>query len=118
MDCHPRNLSFTYPGAQTPTLKDINIVIEPGETLAIVGFNGGGKTTLVKVTRKLCHSEPQVLLAHYHPFHFLGLDGFIRLPRDTPDQRQASFIVQQIIVTRSYNCLFPRLREVQFDCQG
>lgn len=57
MGRHTRNLSFTYPGATTPTLKNINIVIEPGETLAIVGFNGGGKTTLVKVTRRLSPSK-------------------------------------------------------------
>lgn len=49
-----RNLSFAYPGQTTPTLKNINLIIEPGETLAIVGFNGGGKTTLVKVRYLRC----------------------------------------------------------------
>lgn len=44
-----RNLTFTYPGQAEPALKNINLTIEPGETVAIVGFNGGGKTTLVKV---------------------------------------------------------------------
>ncbi|KAG8904990.1 hypothetical protein FRB99_000904 [Tulasnella sp. 403] len=50
MKIEARNLSFTYPGQPLPALKGVNIVIEPGETLAIVGFNGGGKTTLVKVS--------------------------------------------------------------------
>lgn len=44
-----KNLSFTYPGSDKPTLTNINLTIEPGETLAIVGYNGGGKTTLVKL---------------------------------------------------------------------
>lgn len=44
-----KNLSFTYPGLAKPTLHNINLTIEPGETLAIVGYNGGGKTTLVKL---------------------------------------------------------------------
>ncbi|KAJ9116238.1 hypothetical protein QFC24_006829 [Naganishia onofrii] len=49
MKIEARGLGFTYPGAEEPVLRDSNLVIEPGTTLAIVGFNGGGKTTLVKV---------------------------------------------------------------------
>lgn len=44
-----KDLSFTYPGANKATLTNVNLTIEPGETLAIVGYNGGGKTTLVKL---------------------------------------------------------------------
>ncbi|KAG8859725.1 hypothetical protein FRB96_004299 [Tulasnella sp. 330] len=50
MRIEARNMSFTYPGQTEPALKNINLTIEPGETLAIVGFNGGGKTTLVKAS--------------------------------------------------------------------
>ena len=44
-----RNLSFTYPGAEAPALSDINLFIEEGKTLAIVGKTGSGKTTLVNL---------------------------------------------------------------------
>lgn len=44
-----RNVSFSYPGANRPTLSNINFTIEPGETIALVGKNGAGKTTLVKL---------------------------------------------------------------------
>jgi ABC-type multidrug transport system fused ATPase/permease subunit len=44
-----RNVSYTYPKADAPALKDINIDIKPGERIAIVGANGAGKTTLVKL---------------------------------------------------------------------
>jgi len=44
-----RNVSFTYPGAAAPTLSNITFAIEPGETVALVGKNGTGKTTLVKL---------------------------------------------------------------------
>jgi ATP-binding cassette subfamily B protein len=44
-----RNVSFRYPGAEADTLKNINLIIKPGEKLAVVGLNGAGKTTLVKL---------------------------------------------------------------------
>jgi len=44
-----RNVSFRYPGADADTLKNIDLVIKPGEKLAVVGLNGAGKTTLVKL---------------------------------------------------------------------
>ncbi|KAG9025527.1 hypothetical protein FRB95_010076 [Tulasnella sp. JGI-2019a] len=63
MRIEARNLSFTYPGQTEPALKNINLTVEPGETLAIVGFNGGGKTTLVKVLMGLfAHSSGTLLI--------------------------------------------------------
>ncbi|MBQ9573384.1 MAG: ABC transporter ATP-binding protein [Acidaminococcaceae bacterium] len=43
------NVSFTYPGSQKPVLENINLTIEPGETVAIMGSTGSGKTTLVNL---------------------------------------------------------------------
>jgi ATP-binding cassette, subfamily B, multidrug efflux pump len=44
-----RDVEFRYPGAQDPVLKDISFVAEPGETIAIVGSTGSGKTTLINL---------------------------------------------------------------------
>lgn len=44
-----RNVSFCYPESDKEALHHINLVIEPGEKLAVVGLNGAGKTTLVKL---------------------------------------------------------------------
>jgi ATP-binding cassette subfamily B protein len=44
-----RDLWFTYPGAAQPVLRGFSLDMRAGETLAIVGRNGIGKTTLVKV---------------------------------------------------------------------
>lgn len=43
------NISFRYPGTKRWVLKNINLTIRPGEKVAIVGRNGAGKTTFVKV---------------------------------------------------------------------
>lgn len=43
------NVSFIYPKAEAPTLKNINLTIHEGEKLAVVGLNGAGKTTLIKL---------------------------------------------------------------------
>jgi ATP-binding cassette subfamily B protein len=44
-----RNLSFSYPRTETEALKNINLRIEAGQTVAIVGATGSGKTTLVNL---------------------------------------------------------------------
>ena len=48
-----RNLTFTYPGASEPTLKNASAEIEKGDFLAIVGNNGCGKSTLCKTLNGL-----------------------------------------------------------------
>jgi ATP-binding cassette, subfamily B, bacterial len=40
------NVSFSYPGASNFALQDISLDVQPGETIALVGPSGGGKTTL------------------------------------------------------------------------
>ena len=42
-------VSFTYPGATRPTIDGLTLEIRAGETLAIVGVNGAGKTTMMKL---------------------------------------------------------------------
>jgi ATP-binding cassette subfamily B protein len=47
------HVSFTYAGATEPVLRDINLEMTPGETLAIVGVTGSGKTTLTALVPRL-----------------------------------------------------------------
>jgi ATP-binding cassette subfamily B protein len=44
-----RNVEFRYPGAQDAVLVDVSFVAEPGETVAIVGSTGSGKSTLINL---------------------------------------------------------------------
>ena len=57
------NVSFTYPGAQTPALEDVTLHLKPGTSLALVGENGSGKTTLIKLlTRLYAPTSGRILL--------------------------------------------------------
>jgi len=47
------NVSFKYPGTDTYALRNINLRFKPGQRLAVVGMNGSGKTTMVKLLCRL-----------------------------------------------------------------
>ena len=47
------DVSFSYPDAERPVLEGLNLLLRPGETVALVGLNGAGKTTLIKLLTRL-----------------------------------------------------------------
>ena len=47
------NVSFRYPNTEKFVLKDVSITIHSGERLAIVGYNGAGKSTFIKLICRL-----------------------------------------------------------------
>jgi ATP-binding cassette, subfamily B, bacterial len=58
-----KNVSFNYPGCQDRVLDSINMVVRPGQVVALVGANGSGKTSLIKLlTRLYDPSSGQILL--------------------------------------------------------
>lgn len=58
-----KGLTFSYPGSPEPVLRDVDVVLPAGRTVALVGDNGAGKSTLVKL---LCRfydpSEGRILV--------------------------------------------------------
>ena len=57
------NVSFHYPGTERDILRHIDLTIRPGEKLAVVGLNGAGKTTFIKLLCRLYDpQEGQILL--------------------------------------------------------
>ncbi len=58
-----KDLSFTYPGNDRPTLENINLTIKPCEKIALVGYNGAGKTTLTNLLLRLYDAtEGEILI--------------------------------------------------------
>ena len=58
-----RDVTFTYPGNEKPTLFDIDMRVEPGRTTALVGLSGAGKSTLINLLDKFYEPDSgQILL--------------------------------------------------------
>jgi ATP-binding cassette subfamily B protein len=58
-----RNVSFAYPGTNRRVLSNFNFTLSPGERIALIGENGQGKTTVVKlITRLYDPTEGEILL--------------------------------------------------------
>lgn len=80
-----RHLSYTYPGAKTPALKDVSFTINAGETVAIVGTIGSGKSTLANAIPRLLNIESNQLF----------LDGYDLTKLHLQDLRKAIAYVPQ-----------------------
>lgn len=58
-----RHVSYRYPGAQEDTIRDLSLTLRAGEKLAMVGLNGAGKTTFVKLLCRLYHpTQGEILI--------------------------------------------------------
>lgn len=68
-----RHLDFSY--GDVPVLVDVNLVIEPGEMVGIVGPTGSGKTTLVRLVPRLYDAPPGTVLVDGVPVHDMPLDS-------------------------------------------
>jgi ATP-binding cassette, subfamily B, bacterial len=57
------NVSFTYPGTDRPVLRDLSLTIPAGAVIALVGENGAGKTTVVKLLARMYEpTEGRILI--------------------------------------------------------
>jgi len=73
-----RNIDFSYSDVTKPVLQDINLLIEPGESVALVGPSGCGKTTLMKVMLGLLKPGKGEVLVDGLPLPQLGLANYRR----------------------------------------
>ena len=55
-------VNFTYPNAEKPALANVSLDIAPGETIALVGPSGGGKTTLANLIPRFYHPQAGSIL--------------------------------------------------------
>ncbi|GHO85150.1 ABC transporter ATP-binding protein [Dictyobacter formicarum] len=70
------HVSFTYPGMEHPVLHDLNLRIQPGERIALVGENGAGKSTLAKLLLGLYQPDSGRILVDGIDLHEMQLDSW------------------------------------------
>ncbi len=100
-----KNVSFKYPDTKKYSLKNVSLTIKPGEEVAIVGENGAGKTTFIKLLLRFYdatsgeilingipiqeynlseyHKAIGVLFQEYNIYHFLTIKENVTIGRET-----------------------------------
>jgi ABC-type multidrug transport system, ATPase and permease components len=74
-----KNVSFKYLNANDYSLRNINLVLRAGEKLAIVGENGAGKTTFIKLLCRLYDPTEGVILLNGRDIRSLDYDEYMKL---------------------------------------
>lgn len=68
-----RDLTFRYSPESPPVLQGVNLVIEPGQTVAFIGRTGAGKSTLMNLIPRLLDAEPRMVLIDDKPIREIPL---------------------------------------------
>ncbi|WP_344964313.1 ABC transporter ATP-binding protein, partial [Crossiella cryophila] len=71
-----RGVGFTYPGTDRPALSDISLTVRPGETIALVGATGAGKSTLVKLIARFYDATQGAVLVDGVDIRAYDLPGY------------------------------------------
>lgn len=90
------HVAFTYPGRTEPALRDVSLSIAPGECVALVGQNGAGKTTIVKLLLRLY--DPCTPGDSTQPPGRILLDGVDLREYDVADLRREMGVIFQDFV--------------------
>jgi ATP-binding cassette, subfamily B, multidrug efflux pump len=82
-----RNLTFAYTPDSPPVVRDIDLVIEPGQTVAFIGRTGSGKSTLMNLIPRLLDAAPGMMLIDDRPIREIPLkqlrEGIGYVPQET-----------------------------------
>ncbi|MDU0355041.1 lipid A export permease/ATP-binding protein MsbA [Paraglaciecola aquimarina] len=83
-----KNVSFTYPSKQQPTLKNVSFAINKGQTLALVGRSGSGKSTISSLLTRFYNNQQGEI----------SLDGILLKDIPLTDLRRQFALVSQHVV--------------------
>ena len=69
-----KDVTFTYPGAEEPAIENLSMKITPGETIALIGKSGSGKTTVTNLLLRTLDPDSGEILFDGKPEEDLSLD--------------------------------------------
>ena len=81
-----RDVSFRYPGTERPVLQNVSFTIEPGQTIAIVGRTGSGKSTIVRLIPRLYDPDQGEILLDGIPIQLIELEQLRRFIAMVPQE--------------------------------
>ncbi len=82
-----RNVNFGYASGAGPVLKDLNLIIQPGQTVALVGKSGSGKSTLASLIPRFYEPDSGEILLDGQPIREYRLDAL---------RHQIALVTQQV----------------------
>jgi ATP-binding cassette subfamily B protein len=92
------NVTFSYPGTKTEVLKNFSLKIAPGEKIALVGINGAGKTTFVKLLCRFYDPDEGRITIDGHDLKELDLESwYSQLGAIFQDYARYHFVVKEAI---------------------
>ncbi len=116
------DISFSYPGREIPSIKNVSLHVEAGETVAIVGENGAGKSTLVRLlTGIYCPTQGRVLVggldtASYAPSSVLkGSSGVFQKYQRYKMTLQENVAISDITMGTNQSRIMLALKEAGFE---
>ena len=118
-----KNVTFTYPGANTPTINGVSFKWSKGEKIAIVGYNGAGKTTLIKLLMGLYPVTEGQILVNGIDINEIDLDVYRdRFGTVFQDLQVFAMTLSENVLMRrpegeeDYAKVRKALEDAQFDC--
>jgi subfamily B ATP-binding cassette protein MsbA len=70
-----QDVTFSYPGTQAPALHNVSLEIRPGQTVALVGMSGGGKSTFVNLVTRFYDPQAGSVVLDGVPYHDIALSS-------------------------------------------
>ena len=79
VDIEFRDVTFCYPGSRTPALSHVSMHLRPGEKIAVVGRNGSGKTTMIKLLCRLYDPQKGRILMNGKDIREYRYEEYLRM---------------------------------------
>ena len=102
-------VSYRYPGAERDALSDIDLVVRPGERIALVGPSGGGKSTFANLLPNFLHVTSGEIRIDGHPIDSVHLNSL---------RQQMALVTQEVLLfndTIANNIAFGATRQLSLD---